>query len=367
MSNLATLSQLTTTSPQLPVAWYFDHKIHELEQKYLFSRAPNYVGHELMVPNHGDYYPLQLTDHSQMLMRNDNGVELIGNVCRHRQSIIFQEKGNGHNIVCPLHRWTYDLEGKLTGAPHFPRNPCKHLSKTGLQNWRGMLFDSKRDIANDLAHLSIGNEIDFTDFVLDKVEVREYGFNWKTFIEVYLEDYHVDSFHPGLGNFVNCADLKWEYGDWYSVQTVGVKNALAKAGTATYDKWHEAVRNLRNGVAPEYGAIWMVYYPNIMIEWYPHVLVINTLLPRGPEKCTSVVEFYYPEELALFERPFVEAQQKAYQETSLEDDEICYRMTDGRKALRSQGADDQGPYQSPMEDGMERFHTFMWEQIGPHL
>ncbi len=367
MSNLATLSQLTTTSPQLPVAWYFDPNIHALEQKYLFSRAPNYVGHELMVPNQGDYYPLQLRDYSKMLVRNDSGVELIGNVCRHRQSIIYQEKGNGHNIVCPLHRWTYDLEGKLLGAPHFSHNPCKNLPKVELQNWRGMLFDSTRDVAKDLVNLNIGNDIDFTGYVLDKVEIKEYALNWKTFVEVYLEDYHVDPFHPGLGNFVNCEDLKWEYGDWYSVQTVGVKNALAKAGTATYDKWHQAVRNFRNGVAPRHGAIWMVYYPNILIECYPHVLMVNTLIPRGPEKCTSVVEFYYPEELAFFERDFVNAQQKAYHETAAEDDEICYRITEGRKALWSQGEDDQGPYQSPMEDGMEHFHEFMWAHIGPHL
>lgn len=367
MSNLATVSNLTTTSPQLPVAWYFDPNIHELEQKYLFSRGPNYVGHELMAPNRGDYYPLPLLNHSKMLVRNDSGVELIGNICRHRQSIIYREKGNGQNIVCPLHRWTYDLEGKQLGAPHFPRNPCKHLPKTELQNWRGMLFDSQRDVAKDLANLTMANDIDFTGYVLDKVEVKEYDLNWKTFIEVYLEDYHVDPFHPGLGNFVDCADLKWEFGDWYSVQTVGVKNALAKAGTATYGKWHEVVRNFRNGVAPPYGAIWMLYYPNVLIEWYPHVLVVNTLIPRGPEKCTGVIEFYYPEELALFEREFIEAQQKAYHETAAEDDEICYRITAGRKALWAQGEDDQGPYQSPMEDGMEHFHAFMWEQIGPHL
>lgn len=367
MSNLATVTQLTATTPQLPVAWYFDPKIHELEQQYLFSRGPNYVGHELMVPNVGDYFPLEGLDFSKMLVRNDLGVELIGNICRHRQSIIFKEKGNGQNIVCPLHRWTYDLEGKLLGAPHFPRNPCKHLPKTTLQNWRGMLFDSKRDIANDLANLGFAKDIDFSDYVLDKVEVKQYDLNWKTFIEVYLEDYHVEPFHPGLGNFVNCADLKWEFGEHYSVQTVGVKNALAKAGTATYDKWHEVVRNSRHGVAPPYGAIWMLYYPNILIEWYPDVLVINTLIPRGPEKCASAVEFYYPEELALFEREFVEAQQKAYHETALEDDEICNRMTEGRKALWSRGEDDQGPYQSPMEDGMEHFHEFMWEHLGPHL
>ena len=140
MSNLATVTQLTATTPQLPVAWYFDPKIHELEQQYLFSRGPNYVGHELMVPNVGDYFPLEGLDFSKMLVRNDLGVELIGNICRHRQSIIFKEKGNGQNIVCPLHRWTYDLEGKLiplsqrfTGDAPLYRGDAFHIKFEGIK------------------------------------------------------------------------------------------------------------------------------------------------------------------------------------------------------------------------------------------
>src|SRR5437870_1310062 len=33
-------------------------------------------------------------------------------------------RGNAENIVCPLHRWTYDLKGALLGAPHFDEQPC---------------------------------------------------------------------------------------------------------------------------------------------------------------------------------------------------------------------------------------------------
>ena len=35
---------------------------------------------------------------------------------------------------------------------------------------------------------------------------------------------------------------------------------------------------------PEFGAIWLTYYPNIMVEWYPHVLVVSVAVPKGPEK-----------------------------------------------------------------------------------
>jgi choline monooxygenase len=111
----------------------------------------------------------------------------------------------------------------------------------------------------------------------------------------------------------------------------------------------------------------MVYYPNLMIEWYPNVLVVSSVTPRGPQACTNVVEFYYPEEIALFDRDYVDAERKAYLETAQEDEEICMRMTEGRRALLKQGATEIGPYQSPMEDGMRHFHEFIHRHIDPQL
>ena len=43
-----------------------------------------------------------------------------------------------------------------------------------------------------------------------------------------------------------------------------------------------------------------------------------TLHPVGPQKTLNLVEFYYPEEIAAFERDYVEAQQAAYMETCVE-------------------------------------------------
>ena len=107
--------------------------------------------------------------------------------------------------------------------------------------------------------------------------------NWKTFIEVYLEDYHVEPFHPGLSGFVNVADLKWEFGDWHSVQTCGVKHGLAKPGSEVYRRWHDQVMQRDDHQAPPHGAIWLTYFPALMIEWYPHVLVVSQIVPRGPK------------------------------------------------------------------------------------
>jgi len=68
--------------------------------------------------------------------------------------------------------------------------------------------------------------------------------------------------------------------------------------------------------------------------------------------------------IAAFEREFVEAQKAAYMETCIEDDEMGERMDAGRKALLARGDNEVGPYQSPMEDGMQHFHEWYREAMG---
>jgi choline monooxygenase len=381
--------QLHPMLGQLPVSSYFDPALYAQEMQTLFAGGPRYIGHALSVPNVGDYHVLPQELGGRALVRNAGGIELISNVCRHRQAVILKGRGsllhNGRgqqaqqasgNIVCPLHRWTYSgahsgtggsQSGTLIGAPHFATDPCLNLNNYPLQNWNGLLFEAGRDVAADMAHLGPKAELNFDGYVLDRVEMHTCNYNWKTFIEVYLEDYHVGPFHPGLGQFVSCDDLRWEFKDHYSVQTVGVANRLGRAGSPVYERWHNELLRYRNGEPPRFGAIWLTYYPHIMVEWYPHVLTVSTLHPMGVNKTMNMVEFYYPEEIAAFEREFVEAQQAAYMETCVEDDEIAERMDAGRAALLARGDNEVGPYQSPMEDGMQHFHEWYRKQMAGAL
>ncbi len=372
--------QLLQAHCQLPVSSYFDEALYSRELATIFKSGPRYVGHQLAVPEVGDYCTLSHEGDGRALVRTSQGVELISNVCRHRQAVILKGRGQlpatqtrsdahtnntntGGNIVCPLHRWTYNSHGQLIGAPHFAKDPCLNLNNYPLREWNGLLFeDNGRDIATELAGLGPRADLDFTGYALDRVELHECNYNWKTFIEVYLEDYHVGPFHPGLGQFVSCEELQWQFADNFSVQTVGIKkgeaNRLGRAGSPVYQRWHEALSKYSNNVPPKHGAIWLTYYPHIMVEWYPHVLTVSTLHPISPNKTLNKVEFYYPEEIVAFEREFVEAQQAAYMETCIEDDEIAERMDAGRKALLQRGDNEVGPYQSPMEDGMQHFHEW---------
>jgi phenylpropionate dioxygenase-like ring-hydroxylating dioxygenase large terminal subunit len=292
--------QLQQARSQLPVSSYFSEALFQRERNSIFQRGPRYVGHELSVPQVGDYYTLPQEREGRALVRTPGGVELVSNVCRHRQAVILKGRGSlattqpgssGGNIVCPLHRWTYSggqggPAGTLLGAPHFAEDPCLNLRNYPLQAWNGLLFEGGTDgrsVADELARMGPRADLDFSGYVFDRVELHECDYNWKTFIEVYLEDYHVGPFHPGLGGFVECEDLRWEFADQYSVQTVGVANRLGKAGSPAYQRWQQALMQYRDGKAPQHGAIWLTYYPNVMVEWYPHVLTVSTLHPLGPQ------------------------------------------------------------------------------------
>ncbi|MDQ6881265.1 MAG: Rieske (2Fe-2S) protein, partial [Pseudomonadota bacterium] len=147
--------QLQQAASQLPVSSYFDDSLHRREMQTLFEYGPRYVGHALSVPDVGDYHALPQEGEGRVLLRTAAGVELISNVCRHRQAVILKGSGStlasevsGGNIVCPLHRWTYsaghgEKAGTLLGAPHFAEDPCLDLNNYPLQQWNGLLFEKR--------------------------------------------------------------------------------------------------------------------------------------------------------------------------------------------------------------------------------
>lgn len=386
MSQFTALRQFTRAieidTPQLPIHVYNDPDIYAKEQELIFRHSSCYIGHEQMVPNLGDWYALPHDDHARVLIRSENGVELISNVCRHRQALMLGDfssspdkpliqRGNlrstGNKIMCPLHAWTYDLHGQFVAAPKFPDKPCRHLQQFPLRNVAGLLFEGVRDPQQDIGVLFQRPEMDFSDYVLDHVEPHHCHCNWKTFIEIYADDYHIASFHPGLRRYVNSNGLSWKYGDWYSLQQIGIAKNLERAGTDIYQTWHQELLEYNKDTDLDFGAIWAAYYPSHMIEVFPQALVLSTVYPKGIHETLNVVEFYYPRELVENKRGLVEAHRSAYMETALEDDEIAERTDAGRRALFQRGIDDRGPYQIPLEEGMQHFHHWYRRLMGPAL
>ena len=135
--------QLQQATSQLPVSSYFDPALYEREKIRIFDPGPHYVGHQLAVPEPGDYYALPQEGEGRALVRTPTGVELISNVCRHRQAVMLKGRGNlqqekqgsaSGNLVCPLHRWTYSgggatKAGTLIGGPALCERPLPEFEQ----------------------------------------------------------------------------------------------------------------------------------------------------------------------------------------------------------------------------------------------
>lgn len=362
----ATWAHLAEVSPQLPVSWYLDPAIFELEKEKMLDVGPGYVGHELLVSEPGSFHVLAWTGDSWMLLRRGEEVELVSNVCRHRQAIMLDGRGHVRNIVCPLHRWSYDLQGRQQAAPHFPENPRLNLDTRPLQNWNGLLFTGPRDVASDLAGFQLASEFDGRGYVYNRTWVEDYPINWKTFIEVYVELLHVEAYHPGLKSLVDCDEFSfssWELGETWSNQYMHSKPDLSQAATDAYRNYQRLVVDYRGG-PPKYGALWFCYYPNVMVEWYPEALIVSQVVAKSPTLTTNVVEFFYPRDVTRERPEIIEAHQASYIETAVEDGAIAERMDRGRAALYERGVENVGPYQQPFETGLVHFHEYVRQRLG---
>lgn len=353
---------------QLPVAWYADPGFHAFEQEHVFADTPGYVGQDSMVPEVGSYHVLDWKDAAWTLVRNADGVELVSNVCRHRQAVMLDGRGQASNIVCPIHRWSYDLRGQHRAAPRFAENPCLDLSRRPLQTWNGLLFDGPRDVAAELAGFSMSDHFDFSGYVYERTVVDRYPVNWKTFMEIYLELYHVEPFHTGLKGYVDCGAFEpddWELGGTWSNQVMTLKSSMATASKA-YRRYCQLVTGLR-GRPPRHAALWFCLYPDVMLEWYPEALAVSFVVPESASSTVNVVDLFYPPDVLAEHPEIVEAHREAYDESAAEDRFIVERIDRGRRALLHEGLDDVGPYQEPLEMGLVHFHRWLRDRLEPHL
>jgi phenylpropionate dioxygenase-like ring-hydroxylating dioxygenase large terminal subunit len=344
----------------LPVSWYFDPEILELERAALFAPGPTYAAHASLAPNQGDYAVLSGHNLGKALVRNNGRARLISNVCRHRQAELLSGSGCVKNIVCPVHNWAYDLNGRQTAAPHFPENPSLDLDRTELVDWNGLLFYGERDIRHELGPLDSWTELSVADYVQVRVDEEEHDLNWKVFLEIYLEDYHIGVVHPGFRAFVDPADVRGAFqtvgGEKFFCEQVNVRWPPAPPGSPLFAEFQKILLDILKGARPPFAAIWLCLFNGQLMEWYPFSMVVTTYLPLSPTRTRLRSEYYVDRRIAESRRDFVEIGLAVLDEVTGEDQHAGETVHRGRKALFERGIDDQGPYQAPMEQGIRRFH-----------
>ena len=95
--------------------FYVAPEVFEADLARIFHRHWVFAGYAFQVARPGDFFTYKVGTESVIVVRDRAGeIRAFHNVCRHRGSRICKtEQGNAHRLVCPYHRWTYELDGAL--------------------------------------------------------------------------------------------------------------------------------------------------------------------------------------------------------------------------------------------------------------
>ena len=205
--NLGKVKHPIADSMTLPPLCYSDEAWLEREQQRLFGRGWVAVGREDRWRRAGDYAALDLAGVPLVVMRdNQNRLRAWANSCRHRGMKLLSGEGRCKVVVCPLHAWTYDLNGSLISAPHMETGSDFDPAGFGLVEFRlecqdGFVFvcldPEQRELADWLGDFSeVHRPWALGEWVTARVREFEADCNWKLFIEIFNEYYHQPCVHP---------------------------------------------------------------------------------------------------------------------------------------------------------------------------
>ncbi len=215
LGGLDSSSQEHKQAISLPPACYTSEEWFEFEKRAVFDRDWVCVGHTGLIPNPGDFQAINMNNDPLIVLRDRAGVvKVMSAVCAHRGRVLCEGAGNVEKLVCPLHHWTYNLDGELIGAPEMNAvMPLAELKKQTLlpvlrsEVWNGFVFvnmDGRakplaprlKRLTNEIANHHMGEMLATPAF-----DFPEYDWNWKYMQENAIEPYHTLYLHRGIHDF----------------------------------------------------------------------------------------------------------------------------------------------------------------------
>jgi choline monooxygenase len=277
----------------IPNSWYFDPELAELERRTAFA-GWQAAGRLDQLDGAGSYFTADVAGEPVAVLRDGDGVlRALHNVCRHRAAPVLTEPcGTATKLRCRYHGWTYDLTGRLRGAPEFEGVADFCREDFGL---KPMIVDTWGPTV--WVH-AVGPALPLADY-LDALPQRTQGLgieklrwhsrrtydlacNWKVYVDNYLDGgYHINYVHPALAGVIDYSKYHTDLYAHANVQVSPLKPADDGA----------VVGAVRTGENAYY---WWVF-PNFMVNLYDGVMDTNLVLPLGPERCRVVFDFYFAE------------------------------------------------------------------------
>jgi choline monooxygenase len=342
----------------LPAPYYVDPAIAAEEKDRIFGRSWQVIGHGDRVAKPGDYFTAQLVDEPLLIVRGTDGeLRAFFNVCRHRAGPPAEGCGSRKLFRCIYHGWTYNLDGSLNhateveGVEGFKAEDFA-LVPVRCEEWLNLVFVNLDRNAAPLIP-SLGNlpqqaeRFPFQTMKLFERRTYDMKCNWKTYVDNYLEGYHLPTVHPGLNRELDFNAYTVEPYAHHVRQWSPIRGS--QPGDATPRRYQEARENLTTDY------FWA--FPNWMLNCYPDNVSLNIVLPVGPERSVAVFEWYLPEKDLGSEA--AKASVRFSDEIQLEDISICEAV---QKNLRSRSYQ-RGRFSVKQEKGVHAFHRMYAEAM----
>lgn len=272
----------------MPTSVYTSEDFVEAELKHVFSKDWYCVGRADALSKTGDYVTAELAGQPIVVLRDaDHQLRAMSNVCLHRMSTLLQGRGNAKTIVCPYHAWTYNLDGKLRGAPAMSQNDafCKdhyRLPQVRCEEWLGWVFvcldPDAEPVSVQLAEVAdMIAAYDMTNYSESFYEEHVWDTNWKVLAENFMESYHLPVCHAGtIGGLSKLEDMVCPPGrPAFNYHTI-LKDESLRIAMA------HPTKNDRLKGEERRTTYLLALYPSLMITLTPGYFWYISLHPKGP-------------------------------------------------------------------------------------
>ena len=201
----------TAEAMTLPAGYYTDPEMFQRELRAVHHDMWLSAGRTEQLPEAGSYFLVRFAGVNIIVVRDKNGeIAAFHNTCRHRGTQLCKEQSGkvAGKFRCPYHAWTYELDGRLTGAPNMEkvegfRMEDYPLGAVATAIWDGHIFINMAERPIPFSEHLAGLDKKFAPWGmadLKLVERRVYNLkaNWKLILQNYSECMHCPIAHPQL-------------------------------------------------------------------------------------------------------------------------------------------------------------------------
>ena len=307
----------------LPPACYVTEEFLAFERQAIFDRDWVCIGHEGQIPNVGDYFTVKLFDDPLLAVRGADGqVRVLSAVCQHRGMIVAEGAGNGSSFRCPYHFWVYGLDGQLLGAPAMEQRvgfdkSCHGLPQLRSEIWNGFIFMTFNDEAGELTPTLGGLTRILENYRLDETVWLDGGtfedlpWNWKVMLENFVDGYHNNRLHSGIGDVMPCSDATFWPFDEARDNHISRSNRTLKQD-ASFNLTREPLFPVFPHLSDEDRWHWnfALVPPTLALAIVPDQVAYFTVLPTGAGSISIQIGYlFHPRvlEMPLFDVLFAQA------------------------------------------------------------